>query len=190
MPGHDGPGRPQAVNGRADDPPSVSGPFATGVEPEHGGALACGVVPGDSDGRGAPRLGAGQDGVSEEGPSHLPVHHRQASFEGLHHRGRQDQAEVGGDCPSLVAGADLASAGPAVEEVAGPLDRGVIGPVSRRGRRAARPSAGSGPRPGGAGCRGRPARRSRPGRCWRRGCRGGCGSCRWCRSSRARSPRA
>ena len=48
---HDRSGGPEAVDGRADDPPGVPGPFAAGVEAGDGRMLAGRVVAGDPDGR-------------------------------------------------------------------------------------------------------------------------------------------
>ena len=126
--GHDGSGRSQAVDGRADDPAGVPGPLAAGVE-----SVDCGALPGDwiaedADGGAAAGLGAGEGGMLEEATVEPPIHDGQSADERLGDLLREAGVQIGGE--GVRHGNSSTGAGPGWAGPGG--SRGPTGWVPRR----------------------------------------------------------
>ena len=129
--GDQGAGRAQAVDGGADDPAGVAGPLAAGVEPGDGRALResrssrgmrTGELPRDS---GPVRVASLRNRPRNRRSMTGRPRSRASSTSG----GRIAPRSIG-DRPAGIAARQRAAARPAGEEVAGPLDRGGVGPAA------------------------------------------------------------
>ena len=151
--GDDRPRRPNAVDGRADDPAGVAGPFTARVKPGDGRALPAPRVADDADGRAAAGLGPGEGGVAEESPAEPPVHERETASA----RPRRPVRGAGGPgrparCPGdSWSGSCPGWAGPRGNR--GPTGSAPCTTARPRDRRGARSAAGSERRPADECCR-------------------------------------
>src|SRR3989339_2115770 len=85
--------RPDAVEGRADDPPRVTRSLTAGIQARRGHALAV-FTPDDADGRRSPGLHADQRRLPSDKPRHLPFEFGESPFQGLADKRGENFAQI------------------------------------------------------------------------------------------------
>src|SRR4051812_27015677 len=93
----DGTGRPQAIDGRADDAAGKPGALTARVEAGDGWALPGDWIANDAYRRAAASLGAGEGGVAEEAAVEPAVHDGQTALECSDELLGQEGVQIGGD---------------------------------------------------------------------------------------------